>query len=601
VLNFVPRRNHPVGRWFRLAAVFLAGPVIAPAADLQLQVEPRWAGSPIMLPSDEVTTAGGQRLRFTRVSALLSGFVLKRRDGAEIRLDGQFGLLDAESGRLAVNLRGVPEGDYSGLAFEVGLPPELNVGEPGRWPAGHPLNPLVNRLHWSWQGGYVFAALEGRWRAAPGSEERGFLYHVATDAHRFPVNFRADFSVRGDRVVRLAWDFARAFAGRELRADEAVEATHSAAGDPLAAEVAAGLRRGWFWLGDEAAKTSSSNRSAARSAPTEAAAGATPLAFSVPAGFPQPALPADNPLTLEGVALGQRLFADPRLAGNSAQSCASCHDPASAFSDRVAFSLGAEGRPGARNAMPLFNLAWAAEFAWDGRQLRPRDQVMAAWRNPDEMNADPETRSAALAADPVLAEMTRAAFGDQARLTAARVALALEQYLLTLISAGSRFDLALRGEAQLTADEQRGFELFATEYDPGRGRKGADCFHCHGGALFTDFGFRSNGLGEGADAGRGGVTGRPADRGRFKTPSLRNVALTGPYMHDGRFRTLEEVVDHYDHGIRRDANLDPNLAKHPDSGLGLSADDRRALVAFLRALTDEYAGDAFRRATSTHR
>jgi len=553
------------------------------------------------VPSGAVTTAGGQRLRVTRFSALLSGFVLKCRDGAEIRLEGQFGLLDAESGRLAVDLRGVPEVEYSGLAFEVGLPPEINVGEPGRWPAGHPLNPLVNRLHWSWQGGYVFAALEGRWHAAPTSAERGFLYHVATDTHRIPVDFRADLSVRGDHIVRLAWDLARAFAGRELRADDAVESTHSAAGDPLAAEVAAGLRRAWFWLGDEAGTAVSSDRSAGRSAPSKVAAGATPLAFMVPAGFPQPALPADNPLTREGVALGQRLFADPRLAGNAAQSCASCHDPASAFSERVAFSLGAEGRPGARNAMPLFNLAWASEFAWDGRQPRPRDQVMAAWRNPDEMNADPEARAAVLAANPALAEMTRAAFGDEAGLTAARVALALEQYLLTLVSAGSRFDLALRGEAQLTADEQRGFELFATEYDPGRGRQGADCFHCHGGALFSDFGFRSNGLGEGNDTGRGGVTGRPADRGRFKTPSLRNVALTGPYMHDGRFRTLEEVVDHYDHGIRRDANLDPNLAKHPDAGLGLSVEDRRALVAFLRALTDEYAGDAYRKVAATRR
>lgn len=553
------------------------------------------------VPSGEVATASGQRLRVTRVSAFLSGFVLKRRDGAEIRLEGQFGLLDAEIGRLAVDLRGVPDGEYSGLAFEVGLPPEINVGEPGRWPAGHPLNPLVNRLHWSWQGGYVFAALEGRWRAAPGNSERGFLYHVATDAHRFPVEFRADLAVRGDHIVRLAWDLARAFAGRELRADEAVESTHSAAGDPLAAEVAAGLRRGWFWLSDAPGTPVSAYPSAGRSTPSKAAAGATPLAFIVPAGFPQPALPADNPLTREGVALGERLFAEPRLAGNSAQSCSSCHDPASAFSDRVAFSSGAEGRSGARNAMPLFNLAWAAEFAWDGRQPLPRDQVMAAWRNPDEMNADPEARAVVLAADPALAEMTRAAFGDEAGLSALRVALALEQYLLTHVSAGSRFDLALRGEAQLTADEQRGFELFATEYDPGRGRKGADCFHCHGGALFTDFGFRSNGLGEGNDTGRGGVTGRPADRGRFKTPSLRNVALTGPYMHDGRFRTLEEVVDHYDHGIRRDANLDPNLAKHPDAGLGLSAEDRRALVAFLRALTDEYAGDAYRKGSDLHR
>ena len=124
-------------------------------------------------------------------------------------------------------------------------------------------------------------------------------------------------------------------------------------------------------------------------------------------------------------------------------------------------------------------------------------------------------------------------------------------------------------------------------YDPARGRRGADCFHCHGGALFTDYGYKNNGLDlVSLDAGRSRVSEKESDRGKFKTPSLRNVALTAPYMHDGRFASLEEVVAHYDHGVQRAAALDPNLAKHPDDGLKLTADERRELVAFLRTLTD---------------
>jgi cytochrome c peroxidase len=177
--------------------------------------------------------------------------------------------------------------------------------------------------------------------------------------------------------------------------------------------------------------------------------------------------------------------------------------------------------------------------------------------------------------------------------TAERVALALEQFLLTLISQDSKFDRASRKIETLTAEERRGLELFVTEHDPARGLRGADCFHCHGGNLFTSGQLANNGLpalgatGGKGDEGRFDVTGNEADRGKFKVPSLRNVAATGPYMHDGRFATLEEVVEHYDRGVQRSATLDPNLAKHPASGLGLSAEDKRALVAFLKTLTDE--------------
>jgi cytochrome c peroxidase len=297
-------------------------------------------------------------------------------------------------------------------------------------------------------------------------------------------------------------------------------------------------------------------------------------------------LPADNPLTQEGVALGEKLFADVRLSSNGTQSCASCHAPAHAFSDTVALSRGADGATGTRNAMPLVNLAWNPNFAWDGSQPKIRDQARAAWTNPIEMHADIERVVAVLAKDTAMTKRFAAAFGTPA-VTADRVTLALEQFLLTQVSADAKFDRALRGQAELTDLEKRGFELFTMEFDPAHGRRGADCFHCHGGPLFSDFAMKNTGLDAvSADLGRERVTGKASDHGKFKTPTLRNVAVTGPYMHDGRFRTLEEVVAHYDHGVQRTAVLDPNLAKHPADGMKLGADDQRALVAFLRTLTD---------------
>jgi cytochrome c peroxidase len=182
-----------------------------------------------------------------------------------------------------------------------------------------------------------------------------------------------------------------------------------------------------------------------------------------------------------------------------------------------------------------------------------------------------------------------AAFGS-AEITPEKLGLALEQFLLTLISYNSKFDRVVQGKAQLSSEEKRGFELFFTEYDPRTGQLGADCFHCHGGALFSDFGFHNNGLDDVEylrDDGRADVTGRTSDRARFKTPSLRNVAVTGPYMHDGRFGTLEEVVSHYVSGVKRSETLDPNLAKHPEGGVPLSKEDQKALVAFLKMLTEE--------------
>ncbi len=575
-----------VHRWRNCALAILALGVAGPsaAADLAIRIAPRWRGADLEIPSASLANDHSQPLRLTRAALLVSEVALRRADGGTVRLEGQYGLVDLGGGKREFTVRGVPAGDFVGLEFRVGVPAAANLGDPGRWPAGHALNPLANGLHWSWRGGYVFAALEGHWRPSAGSPAaaRGFSFHLATAARLMTVGFRADWKMAGDTTIDLALDLARVLAAHRLAADDGSESTHSGDGDSLAPVLSAALERAWFWL--EAGPSRGDGRPVA----VVAAEGfGVPLPFSVPPGFPQPELPVDNLPTAAGVALGESLFHDARLSGNGTQSCAACHAPAQAFSDSVPLSRGATGARGRRNAMPLFNLAWHSAFAWDGGRRRIRDQALAAWTSAIEMAADPARVTAALARDPALAGKFRAAFGTP-EVSADRVTLALEQYLLVQVAADSRFDRALRGEAGLSAEEKRGFELFMLEFDPARGRRGADCFHCHGGALFSDYGFKSNGLDrESADKGLGGVTQRNGDHGKFKVPSLRNVALTAPYMHDGRFATLEEVVAHYDHGVQRAAALDPNLAKHPPAGLGLGAEDQRALVAFLRALTEE--------------
>jgi cytochrome c peroxidase len=236
--------------------------------------------------------------------------------------------------------------------------------------------------------------------------------------------------------------------------------------------------------------------------------------------------------------------------------------------------------------MPLFNLAWASSYTWDGRRSRVRDQVLSPIQDAKEMHQALPQALRKLAADATYPAQFARAFGSKG-VTAERLGLAVEQYLLTIISADSKFDRALRQEATFTDEEKQGLFLFITEYNPARDQHGADCFHCHGGNLFTDYQFKNNGVYDAYDWGRSLVTNRAVDRGKFKTPSLRNVELTGPYMHDGQFKTLEEVVEHYNSGVHRSDTLDPNLAKHPDNGLQLSTADKKALVAFLKTLTDE--------------
>jgi cytochrome c peroxidase len=216
-----------------------------------------------------------------------------------------------------------------------------------------------------------------------------------------------------------------------------------------------------------------------------------------------------------------------------------------------------------------------------------REQVLQPIQNPIEMHESLANAVAKIAADRDYHRLFAKAFGTT-EITSDRIARALEQFLLVQVSFDSKFDRVMNGTAKFTDAEQRGFTLFNTEYDPYHGQHGADCFHCHGGPMLQSQSFANNGLDSAfRDLGRYKVTKRAGDEGKFAVPSLRNVAVTAPYMHDGRFRTLEEVVEHYCTGIRRSPTLDPNLAKHPDGGVPLSEEDKGALVAFLKTLTDQ--------------
>ena len=298
-------------------------------------------------------------------------------------------------------------------------------------------------------------------------------------------------------------------------------------------------------------------------------------------------MPRDNPLTGEGVALGGRLFFDRRLSANNSESCARCHRPNAAFTEPRRFSRGVDGDLGMRNAMSLENLAWKNSFFWDGRATTLREQVLQPIQNPIEMHESLATAVAKISADKNYSRFFGNAFGTP-EITSDKIARALEQFLLVQVSFDSKFDHVLDGRGKFTEEEQHGYELFNTEYDPRHGQFGADCFHCHGGPLFQSQNFANNGLDSAFyDLGRSKITERAGDEGKFSVPSLRNVAITAPYMHDGRFRTLDEVVEHYCTGMKRSATLDPNLAKHPDGGVPLSAYDKKALVAFLKTLTDE--------------
>ena len=534
---------------------------------------------------DSLPLAENGPVALTRLDLLLTGLGLQRQDGTWLESRDWTAYLSAASGRLSATADGLPEEEFRAIRFRVGVDPETNHADPNLQPADSALHPGLNGLHWNWQDGYIFVAVEGRWPGAP-SGNGGFSFHLGNDENATLVELPVRFRGGGPLTVRMVLDAGKLLEGVNFARDG--NSTHSRPGDPIAARLKANL--GKVFRVESVRADTFQPVPVAESAPSGGGK-TTPYPLEITERFPKVKLPADNPLTTQGVELGRRLFHDPRFSINNSQSCASCHDRTAAFSDVRRVSLGAEGQVGRRQAMPLFNLAWAHEFFWDGRAKSLREQALVPIEDPTEMNEKLDRVLAKLEADATYPAMFEAAFGAAEKgsvVTAARLGLAIEQFLLTLVSQESQYDRAARNQATLTEQEKLGLQLFITEHDPRLGLRGADCFHCHGGNLFTNHQFLNNGLEPREDdAGRMEATQLQIDRHLFKVPSLRNVAATAPYMHDGRFQTLEEVIEHYDHGVQRSPTLDPNLAKHPPEGLRLSAEEKAALVAFLRTLTDD--------------
>lgn len=304
--------------------------------------------------------------------------------------------------------------------------------------------------------------------------------------------------------------------------------------------------------------------------------------FEVPPHFPAPVIDENNPMTAAGIRLGRQLFYDVRLSANNKVACATCHDPAKAFSDGKTLSLaGVAGTQLLRHAPALFNMAWANNgLFWDGGSTNLESQAFGPLTAHEEMAQDLYELVDELNADASYAEGFHEAF--QSGITSQNVAKALAQFQRSLVSATSRYDdyRLNRTGVTLSAGELAGLELVKQH-----------CQGCHAGELFTDQGYHNNGLDsgfenqdhEGIYLGRYRITYNERDLGKFKTPSLRNVELTAPYMHDGRLATLEDVVDHYSGGIRHSATLGEQI---PGDGFRFSALEKQQIIAFLKTLTD---------------
>ena len=290
---------------------------------------------------------------------------------------------------------------------------------------------------------------------------------------------------------------------------------------------------------------------------------------------------AKNPPDAATFALGRQLFYDPQLSSSGTVSCGSCHQSFAAFAHPgQRLSPGVVGQLGTRNAPALQNLRWRRTFMADGGVLGLELQALAPLTDAHEMNLPLAATLAKLNADAEYRRRFAAIYGP-GQIDTPQFLRALAQFTASLTSAGAHYDKYVRHEAggELSPQEVSGLAIFE-----------AKCRNCHTTDLFTDESFRNNGLDRTfpRDSGRAHITSRAPDRGRFKVPSLRNVAVTAPYMHDGRFATLAQVLAHYDHGVQPSATLDPAL-RQPSGRLGipLSAPEQADLLAFLTTLTDK--------------
>ena len=300
----------------------------------------------------------------------------------------------------------------------------------------------------------------------------------------------------------------------------------------------------------------------------------TPLYLEIPKGWSQPNYDfKKNPLTEEGFQLGRHLFYDPIISRDSTISCASCHLQQTGFTHvDHKLSHGIDGKIGTRNTLALINLAWNKDFMWDGGVNSIEVQAINPITNPDEMDETLANVIVKLQASEKYRKLFTKAFGDD-KVNSQRLLKALAQYTVMLKSSNSKYDKVMRKEEDYNKREQRGYDIFKS-----------NCASCHKEPLFRDDKFENNGLAIDTtlnDVGRIKITQKKEDYLRFKIPTLRNIQFTFPYMHDGRFKTLTEVVRHYN-SLGHDKNLPKELAKP----MNLSDNDRVDLVLFLTTLTD---------------
>ncbi|MBI3135150.1 MAG: cytochrome-c peroxidase [Bacteroidetes bacterium] len=297
--------------------------------------------------------------------------------------------------------------------------------------------------------------------------------------------------------------------------------------------------------------------------------------FEKPAEWPEPVYDfSKNPLSTEKTTLGRALFYDPILSADNTISCASCHSPYNAFTHgdhNVSHGIG--DSTGTRNSPPLMNLAWHTSFMWNGAINHLDMQALAPINHPDEMGENTAHVLQKLNASNFYRQLFYNAFGDSTA-TGENLLKAIAQFMVSLVSANSKYDQVKRNQASFTAQEQNGYALFTQH-----------CNKCHTEPLFSNFRFENNGLPIDSsfnDYGRMQITQDPQDSLKFKVPTLRNIEFSFPYMHDGRFKTISEVLNHYTSGIKESSTLSPLLL----NPMVLSSNEKVDLLAFLLTLSD---------------
>lgn len=302
--------------------------------------------------------------------------------------------------------------------------------------------------------------------------------------------------------------------------------------------------------------------------------------LEIPADFPALAFDRDkNPVTVNGVALGKKLFYEGRLSRNNSISCGFCHIQENAFTHHGhPVSHGIDNRLGIRNASPIQNMAFLRNYTWDGVSHDLDERSLVPITTDFEMDSSMPEVVGKLNTDANYKKLFKAAFGDE-NITGERVLKAISQFMVTMVSADSKYDRVLKGKTVFTAEENEGYQLFRN-----------NCASCHSGTLFTDESFRNTGMYYNAqynDRGRYRVTLDWNDNMKFRVPSLRNVEYTAPYMHDGRFTTLEAVLNFYSDLVENQPNLDPLLKKDGHVGIRMNPSEKQYIIAFLKTLSDQ--------------